>query len=380
MQMQLGYCTVTVVEPLQLLATAPDLAYLKDATVLIKELHDFLNAAEAATPEGSNTTALMQELVQQHSIAKLLAQACSRVLQLMLRATSKERSKPALLRSYVQLQQLLPSFLRVWAGCTAHLPKAEEEAMSQLVLQQLQETDIFPTFLAACQRDTAWLERQLLLQHTRQQQPPPPQQQQQRTSKQSGKKQRHAPGGLTEPQADAAACVRIHAYLRLFMMLAASSVFEWLAGPLAAHMELCLRLAWAVLRCQDSCRDTHGSSTPYRTAEEGAKGALRTATEVALTWADMLAQQFAYNAQHEKQLPQLADASASVALYCLLLANLAQHVMALHEKVEKQGGGCVALPEQHHRLLLQELGIGWLQHSELRKHTMSMSGISVFSS
>lgn len=78
--------------------------------------------------------------MQQHSIAKLLAQACSRVLQLMLRATSKERSKPALLRSYVQLQQLLPSFLRVWAGCTAHLPKAEEEAMSQLVLQQLQET------------------------------------------------------------------------------------------------------------------------------------------------------------------------------------------------------------------------------------------------
>lgn len=64
MQMQLGYCTVTVVEPLQLLATAPDLAYLKDATVLIKELHDFLNAAKGATPEGSNTTALMQVRVK----------------------------------------------------------------------------------------------------------------------------------------------------------------------------------------------------------------------------------------------------------------------------------------------------------------------------
>lgn len=92
----------------------------------------------------------LQELVHQHSIFKLLAQASDRALQLLSRATSKERTKPALLKSFVQLQMLMPIFIIAWNSCTADLAptaaaaaagaRAGAAAGKQLVLQQLEET------------------------------------------------------------------------------------------------------------------------------------------------------------------------------------------------------------------------------------------------
>ncbi|WIA18276.1 hypothetical protein OEZ85_009743 [Tetradesmus obliquus] len=114
-------------------------------------------------PVNSIIQATVQELVHQHSIFKLLAQASSRALQLLSRATSKERAKPALLKSYVQLQMLMPLFILAWNCCSAD--EASEEAAleepaaaaaaaagKQLVLQQLQQTDILQTSLAALLR------------------------------------------------------------------------------------------------------------------------------------------------------------------------------------------------------------------------------------
>jgi hypothetical protein len=69
---------------------------------------------------------------------KLLAQASSRALQLLLKATSKEKSKPVLLRSCLQAQLLLPWFLRAWYCCFSAAQVAA--AWVRLALQQLQET------------------------------------------------------------------------------------------------------------------------------------------------------------------------------------------------------------------------------------------------
>jgi hypothetical protein len=82
-------------------------------------------------------------------MVKLLAQASSRALQLLLSATSKERSKPKLLRSFVQVQQLLPSFIRAWGFCKAGWSAAEAAPWKQLELQQLQETGKERAFAAA---------------------------------------------------------------------------------------------------------------------------------------------------------------------------------------------------------------------------------------
>uniref|UniRef100_A0A383W0H9 Uncharacterized protein n=1 Tax=Tetradesmus obliquus TaxID=3088 RepID=A0A383W0H9_TETOB len=153
-----------------MLAAAPDLAYLKDATPEVQMLQDFFKQAQQP-PEPSNTPRILQDLVQQHRVAKLLAQASGRALQLMLRATSKEQSKPARLQVYARLQTLLPSFVLGWTRCLDHLESAAEAAAGkEMALQQLQETDILQQIFAACERDTAWLEQQLLQQHNRQQQ------------------------------------------------------------------------------------------------------------------------------------------------------------------------------------------------------------------
>jgi hypothetical protein len=82
----------------------------------------------------------LQELVHQHSIFKLLGQASSRVLQLMLKLTSKEQSKTALLLNFMQLQLLLPSFISAWVRSTGDLAAEAAAAEKQLSLQQLQET------------------------------------------------------------------------------------------------------------------------------------------------------------------------------------------------------------------------------------------------
>lgn len=71
---------------------------------------------------------------------KLLVQATGRALQLMLKATSKEKSKRRLLRAFMQQQMLLPTFAGAWKSCTRDLAPAKAAAMKQSVLQQLQET------------------------------------------------------------------------------------------------------------------------------------------------------------------------------------------------------------------------------------------------
>jgi hypothetical protein len=80
----------------------------------------------------------VQRLVREHSIVKLLAEVSTRALQVLLRATHKERSKPALLRSFEEVQNLLPGFVSAWAvSCGGgKFPAADK----QLVAEQLQQT------------------------------------------------------------------------------------------------------------------------------------------------------------------------------------------------------------------------------------------------
>uniref|UniRef100_A0A383WFT3 Uncharacterized protein n=1 Tax=Tetradesmus obliquus TaxID=3088 RepID=A0A383WFT3_TETOB len=380
-----------VVQLLQKLITAPDLAFLKDALPEIRVLQTFLREGRVP-PVNSTTQEVMQELVHQHSIFKLLAQASDRALHLLSRATSKERTKPALLKSYVQLQMLMPIFIIAWNSCAADMAPtaaaaaaAEAEAGAaagkQLVLQQLEETDMLQTSLAACSRDTAWLEQQLLQQHTRQQRQQE-QQQQSGAKKQAAKKQQQAPGSLTAAQADPAACVRINTYLSTFLGLAEScgKHDELLTGPLAAHMELCVRLASAVLRCEEAHSSSSSSSSSTRSsAEENAKVTFQGATMAALNVVESMAKQQArtFSLQHAKEFPQLSDAATSDALYLLLLLNLAMHTKALHDKAAAQSSGQPQLPEPHHRLLLQGLGVEWLEHSTVWTRTsMSVQDIS----
>jgi hypothetical protein len=82
----------------------------------------------------------LQDLVHEHSMVKLLGQASSRAVQLMLSATNEEQIRPKLLKSFVQVQQLLPSFVRAWGLFMAGWSAAEAAPWKQLELQQLQKT------------------------------------------------------------------------------------------------------------------------------------------------------------------------------------------------------------------------------------------------
>uniref|UniRef100_A0A383VLT5 MYND-type domain-containing protein n=1 Tax=Tetradesmus obliquus TaxID=3088 RepID=A0A383VLT5_TETOB len=375
---------------LQTLIAAPDLAYLK--YVGSDERHDvvvlqaiFKNMeVQSASPD---TQALVKELVHQHSIFKLLGQASSRALQLLLKATDRERSKPVLLYSFMQLQGLLPMFHVAWFRCTADLAAAGSAAERQLAVQQLQESDLLQVCAAACQRDTVWLEQQLRLQQSRQQRQSSQQQQQQQqpgAKKQAAKKQRQAAGSLSAVQADAAACLRIGTYISVYSLLADCCGEGWLAGQMAPHIGLCVRLAWAVLRCKESCRisssttsssssssSSSRSSSMGETAEGYARSEVTCATNLALAVVQSLAAQVACTCDSDLTLRKLADSAARDALHSLLLVNLALQVMALHESAAEQRGRQQLLPQQHHRLLLQELGIEWLVHSDLRSRSSS---------
>uniref|UniRef100_A0A383VP47 Uncharacterized protein n=1 Tax=Tetradesmus obliquus TaxID=3088 RepID=A0A383VP47_TETOB len=96
-------------------------------------------------------------------------------------------------------------------------------------------------------------------------------------------------------------------------------------------MQLCVRLAWAVLRCEDgSSSSSSSASTTCRTAEEYGTAALIYAATAVLHLAGHLARQLSPTYQPNMGFPELADGAASNALYCLLLMNLAQHTMFLH--------------------------------------------------
>ncbi|WIA22436.1 hypothetical protein OEZ85_004737 [Tetradesmus obliquus] len=213
-----------------------------------------------------------------------------------------------------------------------------------------------------------------LVEHTKQQQQQQQGQQQQQqqppgSKKQPAKKQRQSPSSLTPPQADAAACVRISTYIQMFTALASACGDALLTGPLGPHMELSVRLAWAVLRCKDGSRKTRGSSMMCSTAEEYARGAFTGATMAAIGLTGSLAKELSEDYQHDMQLPRLVDAAAGGALYYLLLANLGLHAMALQEAVGEQGSKKQMMPQHHHTLLLRELGIEWVEACLLRKRT-----------
>lgn len=59
MQAQHGDTTSRVVQALRMLAAAPDLAYLKDATPEVQMLQDFFKQAQQP-PEPSNTPGILQ--------------------------------------------------------------------------------------------------------------------------------------------------------------------------------------------------------------------------------------------------------------------------------------------------------------------------------
>lgn len=93
----------------------------------------------------------LQELVHQHSVFKLLGQASSRALQLLLRATDKEQNTPVLLWCFANVPMLLMAFVNTWKCCMAgHGAEEEEAAEKQLALQQLSGTGEEQTLQQLC--------------------------------------------------------------------------------------------------------------------------------------------------------------------------------------------------------------------------------------
>jgi hypothetical protein len=84
-----------------------------------------------------------------------------------------------------------------------------------------------------------------------------------------------------------------------------------------------------------------------------------------------LARQLACDFGPTQEFPQLADAAASSALYRLLLVDLALCCQVLQESLAAGSSGQQVLPQQHHRQLLQELGVAWLEHSYACKGSSS---------
>jgi hypothetical protein len=138
-------------------------------------------------------------------------------------------------------------------------------------------------------------------------------------------------------------------------------------------MEACVQLAWAVLRCEEASSSSgstpttiSSSSTPTST-EAIARAGIAGAAGSAVVVAGSLAKQLSYPFVRTREFPKLADAAASNALYRLLLVKLALCCQAMQENSAVTASGQQVLPQQHHRLLLQELRVAWLEHSEMRK-------------
>jgi hypothetical protein len=127
-------------------------------------------------------------------------------------------------------------------------------------------------------------------------------------------------------------------------------------------MEACVRLAWAVLRCKEA--SSSSSSSICNTAEEYGRPALTAAATSAWDLTVDVTEQIARIYLPGNVFPQLADGGANNALYRLLLLNLAMCCLAVQDDTAEQCSRCSVLRvPQHHRLLLQELGVEWLEHS-----------------
>jgi hypothetical protein len=84
---------------------------------------------------------LVQEMFQQHSILKLLAQMSIMALKLLQQATPKERSKVPLLSAFLEVQMLLQYWHAGWRCCyDASEDAAAFAAQQQLALRQIQQT------------------------------------------------------------------------------------------------------------------------------------------------------------------------------------------------------------------------------------------------
>jgi hypothetical protein len=247
--------------------------------------------------------------------------------------------------------------------------------------------DMMETMLAACARDTAWLENQLQQQHAKQQQQQA-QQQQPKGKKQAASKQRQASSKPAASQLDAAACARMLAYLIVLLPTAMCCRSKsLLTGPFAEHMKLCVRLIWTLLQwdttISSSSSSTSGvhsknkygqesnsgghSKNKYgqesRNAEEHARWSLVRSAHIGLGFSGDVAVEVAYRRQENLGYPQLADQVAVTAVFgLLLLLNCALCVARLHTRVSADSSRQVSLPEEHHRVLLQQLGVEWLEH------------------
>ncbi|WIA39330.1 hypothetical protein OEZ86_005442 [Tetradesmus obliquus] len=186
----------------------------------------------------------MQELVHQHSIFKLLFQALSRSLHLLLRATSKEKKQAMLFKACTELQILLSAYVEGWHCSMLNMPQQETAAEKQLARQQLQETDLLQTFSAAC------VTRLGCSSSSSSSSSSTPgssgssssSSSQRARRRQAAKKQRPDPGSLTAAQADAAASCSHIAGHRRCCSSAAQSIPEppaagvpELGGCVAAH-------------------------------------------------------------------------------------------------------------------------------------------------
>jgi hypothetical protein len=119
----------------------------------------------------------------------------------------------------------------------------------------LLSADIMETTLTACARDTAWLENQLQQQHAKQQQ------QQPKGKKQAASKQQQPSSTPAALQLDAAACARMLAHIAVLPPITMScSAYPLLPGPFAEHMQLCVRLSWALLHWDATISSCNSSS------------------------------------------------------------------------------------------------------------------------
>jgi hypothetical protein len=234
--------------------------------------------------------------------------------------------------------------------------------------------DMMETTLAACARDTAWLENQLQQQHARQQQ------QQPKGKRHAASKQRPASSSPAAAQLDAAACARMLTYLVILPPNAmCASGYPLLTGPFAGHVQLCVRLSWALLQW-DATISSSGSSGGGRrgsmkqygqdcsNAEEHARWSLLHAATVGIGFSGDVAVEVAYRRHGNLRYPQLADQLADDAVFGLLVLNFALCVAAMHARVSQESSSQVPLPEQHHRVLLQQLGVEWLQRLPFAQH------------
>jgi hypothetical protein len=157
------------------------------------------------------------------------------------------------------------------------------------------------------------------------------------------------------------------------------SAYPLLPGPFAEHMQLCLRLSWALLHWEatiSSCSSSSGirrsrnnqCGQDCRNAEEHARWSLFCAAVMGIGFSGDVAAEVLSRSRTDIGYPQLADQLADSAVFGLLLLNFALCVGAMHTRVSQESSRQVPLPDQHHRVLLQQLGVEWLELMPFAQH------------